>query len=152
MNPTRAQLDAALPRVPAGIPAMWGDLTDPEERAVALDWLWHMFCATDTAQDSPQRSREGSEGTQGPLNTQTGLQVSSRWQEVRGDLTVITRSNDWPPPRPGTHESDLDYQWRTGLGIIRWGDDTWEGRGGMLELEAAASWSRNNTPDTPTED
>lgn len=39
MTPTRSQLDAALPRVPSGIGAMSGDLTDPDERAVALDWL-----------------------------------------------------------------------------------------------------------------
>lgn len=39
MTPTRSQLDEVLPYVPAGISAMTGDLTEPDERAVALDWL-----------------------------------------------------------------------------------------------------------------
>jgi hypothetical protein len=170
MNPTRAQLDAALPRVPAGIPAMCGDLTDPEERAVALDfgekWIaaalrvprpmpvivtfaksieavqefqrqWtELFSTPETAQDSPQASAGGSEGTQVPPDEKSPHSA-------------------WGPPRPGTHESDVNPNyWTTAAAkIVDNPKHDWGGQGGLDEYIRAGRWSQvNRTPDTPTED
>lgn len=175
-SPTRAQLDAALPRVPAGIPAMCGDLTDPEDRAAALDWLEALYRqavlqaskayadralaileADETAQDSLQASAGGSEGTGVPRNTQTGTQGLGGCFRCRGVLLDRPCSScGWfhralPPPRPGTHESDLCVKsLATGgprrclpcLKGLAAGDEYW----------VASRWSRKNTPDTPTED
>jgi len=52
---TPEQIDAVLPRVPAGIPAMTGDLIDDEERERAVMWLFSLYGAA-----------ERSGGTWGP--------------------------------------------------------------------------------------
>lgn len=57
------------------------------------------------------------------------------------------RRNAWihQPPKPGTHESDLGFGWRTVYGYLIYpGFDVKHGRGGDVEYRRAARWSREN--------
>lgn len=49
---------------------------------------------------------------------------------------------NWGPPKPGTHESDIESPWRLDRAIIR--DGRYIGGAGVTEYDAAAAWSREN--------
>lgn len=112
---TPDDIDAVLPRV-ATWPPKFYDLTDPDERAEAVAWLYGLL-----------RAEPGSVGTVGV-----------------DEAEIAT----WAPPKPGTHESDLEpdvfaywqgESWRTG-------DRNSQGQtpGGYHEWISAQRWSREH--------
>lgn len=154
------RLDAVLPRVPAGIPALGGDLTDTEDRAVALRWLCELYreaeCVTPGTSETALFAPESDEGVTNALSAPgngTGVQRhphairhGDTW-EVRNGRATVTGSNDWPPPAKGTHESDL-FGREHFVGGTRYVGTTLtpnvhgEFAGGVHEYEAAEAWSR----------
>lgn len=59
------------------------------------------------------------------------VQHGDRWEYRNGSAAIVAR-NAWPPPKPGTHESDLPV-----LGA---------GWPGLKDYQDARRWSRENSP------
>lgn len=97
---TYEQLDAVIPRVPAGINS--GDLTDPDERpafvAQVLGWVMRAE-SSQTAPGSPESYEQGSYAPTVPENGRgenNGLSSCGvAWGVDRAEVT-------WGPPDPGS--------------------------------------------------
>jgi hypothetical protein len=90
---------------------------------------------------APRNEPEGS-GT-------AGKRTAGSWELTYGDRLrelVASWKTPWPPPAPGTHESDLHYTWH---GADCWVDVDAVGHdqpGGSYEYAIARNWSRANAP------
>lgn len=124
---TYEQLDAVIPRVPAGIDT--GDLTDPEERPAFVAQVLGWVLRASTTAPVPER------GSTGHTDPDPGVSVA--WGVDSAEVT-------WPPPSPGTHESDLRYSGAIKL-VARTDDPTNPKPSGRLDkYRIAAAWSREN--------
>lgn len=102
MTPTRSQLDAALPRVPSGIGAMSGDLTDDDDRAVALDWLERLYVRAilpELEQRQAELNAEVQSVTESFVDDHdwTDEQIDG----VRTTIEWLRSLRQSPPPAPG---------------------------------------------------
>lgn len=110
MTPTIDDIEAALPHVPAGLHC--GDLTEPGERRAFAVTVHEIVVRASTGHTAPNPA---------PL-------VEWGVDEARVN---------WGPPKPGTHESDLNVPlgpWIAGL----------PGSGGDADWCDAADWSQEN--------
>ena len=87
---TPEHIDDALPRVPAGISALAGDLTDTEERAAAVEWLWNLYR---DALRGPESDEQGSGGTSRPTDNNRGLERNEGCT-VQGTLVAVGEERD----------------------------------------------------------
>ena len=119
MTITEQQLDAVLPRTPAGLALASLDPTDDGDRHRIIADLLDLYRRAES-QSAPTR--------------QTTPENAAHVHWGVSEATV-----GWPPPKPGTHEHD---EWKRRGMPSNWGSGT-HGTN-FAEYDRAAAWSREN--------
>ena len=126
-------------------PTVTFNTTRPDEMAKAEAWV-HSLVDGDPAA-CPVTAPEPPNSTQTPRNPNRSTQgnvVGTLLEAAAAARTSTTYEapSNWPPPEPGTHESDLlAWAWRAGLDR-----DNADGlpAGGTSEWNVARDWSIAN--------
>lgn len=144
---TRAQLDAALPRIPAGISALGGDLTDDEDRAVALDWLEHFLRIVEQSDLQPGDPMPGVVYT-----WESAYGVLSKYKSQACDsvpespVPVARRHRGWGYPSTPRHTVDDLLAWIVERGHA-WSAQKWFNGATVtvMYVETGVEWSHTTS-------
>lgn len=108
--------------------------------------------AASGAPDASRMADDATKRTEGPALNPLDLPLGVDEDEVRAFIWATRGPANWPPPAPGSHESELDCMAGPPITVdgehIKYGPRAgllWL-RGGWAEAEAARAWSRANTP------